>query len=340
MSLTIPPRVRGFALATGGLFIAPGLFVGPLSGYLSDNYGVRAGILVLVPVFLIGAAIFGTAASSVEADMRAGVGRRGGRQAHLAMPATARWRWCAATSTCTTARCRCCSTSTSTSYEGEIMALLGTNGAGKSTLLHAIAGTTVPSNGAIFFDGDDITFLPPLRPRRARDRPGARRPGRVPVTHRRENLDLAGWPFRDDRTRVQEATETRARVVPATARTHRDAGGRLSGGEQQMLTLGQAFLAQPKLLMIDELSLGLAPAIVEQLLQIVRDINDNGTTIILVEQSVNVALTVAHRAVFMEKGEIRFTGPTAELLERGDILRSVFLGRFGGAPAAPRSREV
>jgi branched-chain amino acid transport system ATP-binding protein len=105
----------------------------------------------------------------------------------------------------------------------------------------------------------------------------------------------------------------------------------MSGGEQQMLTLGQAFLSKPKLLMIDELSLGLAPAVVEQLLEIVRAIHAQGTTIILVEQSVNVALTVAERAVFMEKGEIRFTGPTADLLDRSDILRSVFLAGSSSA---------
>jgi ABC-type branched-subunit amino acid transport system ATPase component len=110
--------------------------------------------------------------------------------------------------------------------------------------------------------------------------------------------------------------------------------GNLSGGEQQMLGLGMAFIAKPRLLMIDELTLGLAPTIVSSLIDIVRAIHAQGTTIILVEQSVNVALTLAHRAVFMEKGEVRFSGPTADLLERDDILRSVFLE---GAAAHPGS---
>ncbi|HET9731016.1 MAG TPA: ATP-binding cassette domain-containing protein, partial [Acidimicrobiia bacterium] len=101
--------------------------------------------------------------------------------------------------------------------------------------------------------------------------------------------------------------------------------GNLSGGQQQMLALSMAFVEGPRLLLIDELSLGLAPAIVEQLLPIVRDLAANGTTIVLVEQSVNLALTIAQTAYFMEKGEIRFHGPTAELLERPDVLRSVFL---------------
>ena len=111
-----------------------------------------------------------------------------------------------------------------------------------------------------------------------------------------------------------------------------------------MLSLSQAFIAKPKLLMIDELSLGLAPTIVEQLLDIVRAIHAQGTTIILVEQSVNVALRIAERAVFMEKGEIRFFGSTADLLERPDILRSVFLqgaqeGMELGAGGRPRRRQ-
>ncbi len=101
--------------------------------------------------------------------------------------------------------------------------------------------------------------------------------------------------------------------------------GNLSGGEQQMLALGGALMTRPELLMIDELSLGLAPTIVGQLLEVVREIHSRGTTIVIVEQSVNVALNLAERAVFMEKGEVRFTGPTSELLERPDILRSVFI---------------
>src|SRR3989442_2126211 len=107
-----------------------------------------------------------------------------------------------------------------------------------------------------------------------------------------------------------------------------------------MLTLGQAFIAKPRLLMIDELSLGLAPLIVEQLLQVVRAIHESGTTVILVEQSVNVALTVAKRAVFMEKGEIRFNGPTEELLERPDILRSVFLEGAAAVVGAETTLEL
>src|SRR5213078_726702 len=121
-----------------------------------------------------------------------------------------------------------------------------------------------------------------------------------------------------------------------------EVAGNLSGGQQQMLTLAQAFLSRPRLLMIDELSLGLAPTVVAQLLEIVRAIAAAGTTIVLVEQSVNIALTVAKKAVFMEKGEVRFSGPTEDLMQRPDILRSVFLkgsSAATGSLAGPGSRS-
>jgi branched-chain amino acid transport system ATP-binding protein len=140
-----------------------------------------------------------------------------------------------------------------------------------------------------------------------------------------ENLQLAGWLRLGDPAYLRTAAERVLEIFPTLRDRLDDTAGNLSGGQQQMLTLGMAFIERPRLLMIDELSLGLAPAVVEQLLEIVRDLRERGTTIILVEQSVNVALTVAETAYFMEKGEIRFHGPTADLLARPDVLRSVFL---------------
>jgi branched-chain amino acid transport system ATP-binding protein len=137
---------------------------------------------------------------------------------------------------------------------------------------------------------------------------------------------VAAWASGRPKADVGLALNEVVGLFPVLERRIDQPAGVLSGGEQQMLTLAQAFIAKPKLLMIDELSLGLAPIVVEELLGVVRRIHDEGTAVILVEQSVNLALTVADRAVFMEKGEIRFSGPTAELLEREDILRAVFLG--------------
>jgi branched-chain amino acid transport system ATP-binding protein len=210
--------------------------------------------------------------------------------------------------------------------EGEIVALLGTNGAGKSTLLKAISGLVDPAGGAIFFDGRDVSHLDAVASTRLGiiQMPGGR--SVFPTLTVNECLRLAGWMYkRHDAGYVKEATEQALEYFPVLRKRGDALAGNMSGGEQQMLGLAMAFIAKPKLLMIDELSLGLAPTIVGQLADIVRAIHQRGTTIILVEQSVNVALTLAQRAVFMEKGEIRFEGPTADLLDRDDILRSVFL---------------
>ncbi|HEX4906500.1 MAG TPA: ATP-binding cassette domain-containing protein, partial [Acidimicrobiales bacterium] len=156
--------------------------------------------------------------------------------------------------------------------------------------------------------------------------------GVFPQLSVRENLRLACWLFRDDKERTEAKIDEVLALFPRLKDRYRALAGDMSGGEQQMLTLGMALVNEPKLLMIDELSLGLAPTIVGDLIGVVHDIHATGVTIIVVEQSINVALNLAQRAVFMEKGEFRFTGPTAELLERPDILRSVFIA---GASASP-----
>jgi branched-chain amino acid transport system ATP-binding protein len=147
-----------------------------------------------------------------------------------------------------------------------------------------------------------------------------------------DNLRLAAWTRRKEGATVATDTEHVLDMFPVLRERLHEVAGNLSGGQQQMLTLGMAFISKPRLLMIDELSLGLAPTVVTQLLEMVRSLRDEGTTVILVEQSVNVALTVANRAYFMEKGEVRFEGPAPELLNRPDLLRSVFLR--AAAPAA------
>src|SRR5947209_668395 len=209
--------------------------------------------------------------------------------------------------------------------EGEIVALLGTNGAGKSTLLKAAAGLVRPTKGAVTIAGNDITG-------RAADtvaRSGvALMPGGksvFPTLSVDENLRLGGWLVRDDPSRLAAARQEVLDLFPILAERGTEMAGDLSGGEQQMLGLAQAFMNRPRLLLIDELSLGLAPTIVGQLFDVVNRIHSSGVTVVLVEQSVNLALNLAKRAVFMEKGEVRFEGPTADLLDRPDILRSVFI---------------
>ena len=208
---------------------------------------------------------------------------------------------------------------------GEIVALLGTNGAGKSTILKAISGLVTPLRGSIEFAGQDITGLPANKTAALGlvQMPGGK--GTFPTLTVEDNLKLAGWLVKEDKDRLVAALDRVFTLFPILKERYKQQAGNLSGGEQQMLTLGQSLLSEPKLLMIDELSLGLAPAIVGQLIDVVKQIHDDDTTIIVVEQSINVALTLAERAVFMEKGEVRFSGATQELLDRPDILRSVFI---------------
>ena len=220
---------------------------------------------------------------------------------------------------------------------GEVVALLGTNGAGKSTLLKAICGLKAPKAGTVTFAGEDITGMSAdlVTHKGAALMPGGK--GIFPTLTVAENLRLASWLIRDDPQRVKEAKREVLDLFPILEERSGQLAGDLSGGEQQMLALGGALMTSPELLMIDELSLGLAPTIVARLLEVVDEIHRRGTTIIVVEQSVNVALNLAERAVFMEKGEFRFTGPTRELLDRPDILRSVFIA---GGSAADEPEEA
>ena len=214
---------------------------------------------------------------------------------------------------------------------GECVALLGTNGAGKSTVLKGICGLQPPIGGTVTFDGEDLTGTDPGTAVRSGIVmvPGGK--AVFPTLTVAEHLRVAGWLYRDDADWCRTATEEVLETFPRLRERLDQMAGNLSGGEQQMLALGMAFIAKPKLLIIDELSLGLAPTIVEQLLHIVRRIQASGTALLLVEQSINVALTVADRAYFLEKGEVRFEGPTADLLDRTDIARSVFLSDAGAS---------
>jgi ABC-type branched-subunit amino acid transport system ATPase component len=209
--------------------------------------------------------------------------------------------------------------------EGEVVALLGTNGAGKSTILRCVSGLMKPDAGEIRFEGVDIAGMATEETVRLgiTQVPGGR--GLLPNLTVEENLRMGAYPIRRDRARVKAGYERVYDIFPRLSERRRQLAGLLSGGEGQMLAIGRALMLQPKLMMIDELSLGLAPLIVQQLVQIVRDINSTGVSIILVEQSANLALSITDHAYFIEKGQLRFDGSSKELLERDDLLRSVFL---------------
>ena len=217
--------------------------------------------------------------------------------------------------------------------EGEVVALLGTNGAGKSTLLRAITGLDHPTRGSIRFRGEDTTYIETeqLLALGVAQMPGGR--AVFPGLTVGENLLVGAYSFRGDKARVADEVARVEGWFPILAERRDQLASTLSGGEQQMLALGKAFLTRPALVCIDELSLGLAPTVVASLLELVRGLHVTGTTVIIVEQSVNVALSLATTAVFMEKGQVRFQGPAQELLDRPDLLRSVFLE--GAARAQP-----
>ncbi|MGP0032589.1 MAG: ATP-binding protein [Acidimicrobiales bacterium] len=210
--------------------------------------------------------------------------------------------------------------------EGEIVALLGTNGAGKSTLLRAVSGLSHPHRGVTRIFGMNCTYL---EPEQIIDQGVALLVGgkmTFPGLTVRDNLRIGGHTLRRDRALASAALREAMEAFPELAARIDQPAGTLSGGEQQMLALARVMMTRPRLLLIDELALGLAPKTVEQLMGMVRRVNQEGTTVILVEQSVNRAMSLAGRCFFLERGEIRFDGPTSELLQRDDLLRPVFLG--------------
>jgi ABC-type branched-subunit amino acid transport system ATPase component len=209
---------------------------------------------------------------------------------------------------------------------GETVALLGTNGAGKSTLLKAISGILPPSGGSISFQGEDITSTSAD----ARVRAGLVQLSGgcsiFPGLSVAENLRIGAFTFLDDARRVDERLDHVLTLFPTLRDRLGQRAGSMSGGEQQMVALAKALLPEPELLIIDELSLGLAPLVVEHLLKVLDRLKGEGMTMLIVEQSLNVAVAFAERAMFMERGEIRFSGPARDLLEDGDLVRAVFLG--------------
>ena len=324
----IPGRIVGAGLGTFLFFVAAGigLFV-PVLFYVSGRFGFRWGIVVLLPISFIGAGIVATVAPFMAKDMEAATANQ------LASEEAQRARESGRNKMLICRGVEVFFDGAQVLFgvdfdveEGELVALLGTNGAGKSTLMRAIAGVQDATYGAIFLDGVDIThsnahlnaelgvvFMP-----------GGH--AVFPTMTTQENLTAAAWLSRHDPEQARRRTEEALALFPRLSERMHTQAGNMSGGEQQMLALAQALIMKPRLLMIDELSLGLAPQVVEQLLAVLRQIHAQGTTVIVVEQSINVALAIAKRAVYMEKGQIRFDGPAADLVGRNDVVRSVFLG--------------
>lgn len=209
--------------------------------------------------------------------------------------------------------------------EGEIVALIGANGAGKSTTLMSICGVTPPRKGRVLFEGEDITHL-------SSEKIVALGINQVPEGRRifpyltvKENLDMGAF-LRKSKTEVQRDLEYVFELFPRLAERRHQQGGTLSGGEQQMLAISRALMSRPKLLLLDEPSLGLAPILVQQIFKIIRQINrDNNTTIFLVEQNANLALKTAHKGYVMETGRVTLYD-TAENLLNNEEVKKAYLG--------------
>jgi branched-chain amino acid transport system ATP-binding protein len=207
--------------------------------------------------------------------------------------------------------------------QGEIVALLGNNGAGKTTTLKTISGLLRPRTGQVLLEGRPIHQLPPheIVARGVAQSPEGRKVfNRLTVT---ENLEMGAY-LRDD-SAVREDIDRVFELFPRLRERRVQVAGTLSGGEQQMLAMGRALMARPRILLLDEPSMGLAPILVEQIFETVADINRQGTTILLVEQNAAIALSVAHRGYVLETGSIALTGGAAELSEHPEVQRA-YLG--------------
>jgi branched-chain amino acid transport system ATP-binding protein len=217
--------------------------------------------------------------------------------------------------------------------EGEIVALIGANGAGKSTTLRAVAGVLLPRKGTIHFSGHDITRLPS----HARNGLGI---SLVPEGRRvfalltvRENLELGAFRYRKDGAKVRALLDSILDMFPRLRERTTQNAGTLSGGEQQMLALGRAMMSQPRLICLDEPSLGLAPMVVEDIFRTIKAINTAGTSVLLVEQNARYALETASRGYVLQTGAIVASGACASLRD-DNVVRQAYLGRSANARLA------
>jgi ABC-type branched-subunit amino acid transport system ATPase component/predicted MFS family arabinose efflux permease len=332
----VPYRLRGLGSALGAVYI---FFIGAtggalVAGLLSNAYGPRVAVIAVgVPSTIIGGALVIRSASFIRNDLSMLV-------AELQEEMAEHQRQQADPADIPVLQVH----DVDFSYghvqvlfgagfevkRGEVLALLGTNGSGKSTLLRVVAGLGTPARGVVRLNGQTITYVSPEQ----RVRMGVHMlPGGKGVFGQmtvRANLVMGAFIHRSDPADVDRRIERVLGLFPLLADRQDQMAGSLSGGQQQILALARTLLHDPEVLIIDELSLGLSPVLVQELLATIEQLKSEGMTIVVVEQSLNVALAIADRAVFLEKGQVRFVGPVSELAGRDDLARAVFLGREGG----------
>jgi branched-chain amino acid transport system ATP-binding protein len=336
LSVLVPARMRTLAFATGALWALAAVPILPAAGALADTHGTRVALAALLPVALAGTFCLYMASRHLESgaarSRRDAVSRVAYRQRRAAGDPVLLSMVDVVVEL---------SGSTILDHvsfdvaDGELLALLGTNGAGKTTLLRALTGLVVPSGGTLIFDGVELGGADPAKTFRLGMvyAPGA--PYVYDGLTVAENLRAAGWRYRRANGELGAAIDEALEVFPTLVPRLSVGAGELSGGERQLLNLAQALLARPRLLLLDELTLGLSPSAAEAVLDAVRVINERGTTVVFVEQSVDRALRLARRAVYIDRGQVRFDGPTADLKDNPEVLRAAF---FGDPP--PRRRAA
>jgi branched-chain amino acid transport system ATP-binding protein len=210
--------------------------------------------------------------------------------------------------------------------EGEIVTLIGANGAGKSTTLKTISGVRPVAQGRVIFDGQDITKMPPHKRTEIGICQSPEGRGIFPGMSVMENLDMGCYVRKDRKSKAREEDLDRVfELFPRLAERKSQAGGSMSGGEQQMLAIGRALMSRPRVLLLDEPSMGLAPMLIAQIFDIITEINNQGTTVLLVEQNAKQALTRAHRAYVLETGKVVKSAAAHLLLDDPDV-QAAYLG--------------
>jgi ABC-type branched-subunit amino acid transport system ATPase component/predicted MFS family arabinose efflux permease len=336
LTAVCPYRLRGLGTALGVMYVVfiGGFAGGILADFFTNQLGVRGAVLVLgIPSSIIGSVMLMNGARYIRNDLSLVVEELLEEQAEQRKRAEEGAR----TPVLQLANIDFSYGTVQVLFDvnfeihrGECVALLGTNGAGKSTILRVASGLEVPERGVVRLNGRNITYVAPEQ--RARmgimQLPGGK--GVFPSLTIAQNLSVAARLNRGSRDEVDRRVDEMFELFPELEERKKQPARSLSGGQQQMLALARVLMQEPEILLIDELSLGLAPVVVQRLLELVDTLKARGQTMLIVEQSLNVALAIADRAIFLEKGEVRFEGPAQELVERDDLARAVFFGTEGG----------
>ena len=331
-----PYRLRGLGTAMGVMYVVfiGGFAGGILADFFTNQFSVRAAVIILgIPSSIIGGLLLMNGARHIRHDLSMVVEELLEEQSEQHKRAQEG----ALTPVLQVANIDFSYGTVQVLFDvnfeihrGECVALLGTNGAGKSTILRVVSGLEIPERGVVRLNGRNITYVAPES--RARhgivQLPGGK--GVFPSLTISQNLAVSARLNGGTRAEIEHRIDTMLELFPELAERRKQPARSLSGGQQQMLALARVLMHDPEILLIDELSLGLAPVVVQRMLELVDELRARGQTMLIVEQSLNVALAIADRAIFLEKGEVRFEGPADELLQRDDLARAVFFGAEGG----------